>query len=135
MPPRPRVLPPPPRIIPPAKASGSVSAAPSSYPGSGSEAGPKKETARIGILPAPAVAATPAATMTKTQPLMPAPPAKVHSAPASTIRPAIPPAAVKPAAAPSIFDALDAVPTPIAVIICTISGVTLLIAIWNYFGS
>jgi hypothetical protein len=133
------VLPPPPRVIPPAKPSSSVSAAPSHYPGSGSEAGPKNETARIGILPPPSAiaAAAPAVRMSKTQPLLAAPPAKVHSAPVSTIKPAIFPATAAPAAAPSssIFEALDMVPTPVAAILCTISGVTLLIQIWNYFGS
>ena len=131
MPPRPRVLPPPPRIIPPSKPAGSVSAAPSNYPGSG-HSGPKKETARISILPEPA-AAPGAVKMAKTQPLMAAPPPKVQSAPVSSIKPAAGP--VPSFAAPSILDSLDAVPVPIAAVIFGISAVALLIQIWNYFGS
>ena len=136
MPPRPRVLPPPPRVIPPAKASGAVSAAPSNYPGSGGgEAGPKKETARISILPEPAAVPGPAVKMAKTQPLMAAPPPKVHSAPVSTIKPAPPGTAIPSAPAPSLLDSLEYVPVPVAAVICGISAVALLIQIWNYFGS
>ena len=131
MPPRPKVLPPPPRVIPPARPPGSVSAAPSNYPGSG-QAGPKKETARISILPEPA-AAPAAVKMAKTQPLMAAPPPKVHNAPVSTVQPA--PTVDKSTAWPSILDSLDAVPVPVAAVIFGISAVALLIQIWNYFGS
>jgi hypothetical protein len=112
-----------------------VSPAPANYPGSGAQAGPKKETARISILPEPAAAPSSAVKMAKTQPLIPAPPSapRVQSAPVKTVTttPAVP-AAAAPA---SLSDALDAVPGPIAAIIFGISAVTLLIQIWNYFGS
>jgi hypothetical protein len=45
------VLPPAPRVTPPPTPASGVSAAPSNYPGSAAQGGPKKETARISILP------------------------------------------------------------------------------------
>lgn len=126
MPPRPRVLPPPPRIIPPAAPSSSVAAAPAIYPGSAAHAGPKKETARISILPQPSAPRAPTVKMTKTQPLMIVPQAKVHNAPV-TVAPVL-----DPIAAASSF---AAIPLPICWTILGISAVTLLIQIWNYFAS
>jgi hypothetical protein len=126
MPPRPRILPPPPRVIPPA----GVTTAPANYPGSGTQAGPKKETARISILPQPAARPTPAPTvkMTKTQPLVSVPPT-VQTAPAI-----LTPADPAPASATDA-SVLDQVPLPVCWMIFGISTVILLIQIWNYFGS
>jgi hypothetical protein len=93
------------------------------------QAGPKKETARISILPEPVRRPAPTVKMTKTQPLITAPAAKIHTAPVVTA-PA-PPAGGAPAAASS----RDAVPLPVCWTIFGISLVTLLIQIWNYFGS
>jgi hypothetical protein len=127
-------LPPPPRVIPP---SSTVSAAPSNYPGSAAQAGPKKETARISILPQPAAAPAAAVRMAKTQPLSTAPPAVrkpaavITPAPVSSSAPAV--RAVAPASS-SGLDMLNDVPMPVAWVIFGISTITLLIQIWNYFA-
>lgn len=117
LPPRPRVLPPPPRVqaIPPAAPLPAAS---------DSIAGPKKETARISILPE---ATTPARAvkMTKTQPLQMTPP---QQAPAARVQVAQVPA---PVTAPQN----DAVPMPLVWAAFVISAITLLIQIWNYFAS
>jgi hypothetical protein len=110
---------------------GNVTAAPSNYPGSASQAGPKKETARISILPEPARRPAPTVKMTKTQPLITAPAAKIHTAPVVTA----PAATLSPVEAPAAASMLDAVPLPVCWTILGISLVTLLIQIWNYFGS
>jgi hypothetical protein len=107
-----------------------VTAAPSNYPGSAAQAGPKKETARISILPEPTHRPAPTVKMAKTQPLMTAPAAKLQTAAPVVMAPAA--AAVAPA---SSLSTLDAVPLPICWTIFGISAVTLLIQIWNYFGS
>ncbi len=121
MPPRPRVLPPPPRIAPRAPAAAAVSAAPAIYPGTSTvRIEPKKETARISILPQPAAPA-----MAKTQPLTTFPPTKVSAAPITT-------AASRSAVLPGF--SWEAIPLPICWSICGISAVTLLIQIWNYFS-
>ncbi|MGI8821106.1 MAG: hypothetical protein ACR2ID_09610 [Chthoniobacterales bacterium] len=111
-----------------------MSAAPTNYPGSGTQSGPKKETARISILPEPA--APPGATvkMAKTQPLL-STPLKVRSVPAPITKAALPtPAAPVVPAARGTLDLLDAVPVPIAWAICGISALILLIQIWNYLA-
>ena len=69
--------------------------------------------------------------MTKTQPLMTAPAAKIHAAPLVTA----PPTARSVVEAPAAASMLDAVPLPVCWIIFGISLVTLLIQIWNYFGA
>jgi hypothetical protein len=117
-------------VIPPAAAPASnVTAAPSNYPGAAGQTGPKKETARISILPEPVRRPAPTVKMTKTQPLMTAPAAKIQSAPVVTA-PAQTTLETPPAAS-----MLDAVPLPICWSIFGISLITLLIQIWNYFGS
>ena len=125
MPPRPRVLPPPPRVLPlTATPPSSVSAAPSNYPGSATQSGPKQDTARISILPEPAIASPTREKMTKTQPLFTAPPPKPLTTPIvhSPIQ-----------SAPPADD--HAIPMPLLWAACGISAVTLIIQIWNYFGS
>lgn len=124
MPPRPRVLPPPPRV-PPSIVPGPGSVAPAIYPGSASH-GPKKETARISILPQPVARPSPTVKMTKTQPLLTVPQANIHSAPVTMAAPTAPAFAAK---------SFDAIPLPICWTIFGISAVTLLIQIWNYFAS
>jgi hypothetical protein len=100
------------------------------------QTGPKKETARISILPQPAAAPSAAVKMAKTQPLSTTPPAVRK--PAAIITPA--PVATTPAArtvAPATssgLDMLNEVPMPVAWAIFGISTVTLLIQIWNYFA-
>jgi hypothetical protein len=120
-------------VIPPAS---TVSAAPSNYPGSATQGGPKKETARISILPQTTPAAAASVKMAKTQPLSTTPP--VVRKPAAAITPA--PAASVPAARPATpvsaggLDMLDHVPLPVCWALFGISTVTLLIQIWNYFA-
>ena len=122
MPPRPRVLPPPPRV-PPSVTSGSVSAAPAIYPGSVAHPGPKKETARISILPQPAARPSPTVKMTKTQPLLTVPQANIHSARVTV---------TADTARESVTTSFDSIPLPICWTIFGISTVILLIHIWTY---
>jgi hypothetical protein len=84
--------------------------------------GPKKETARISILPKPAATPAPAINMTKTQPLLVHPPAAgVQAAPVIiTSKPLAP---------------LDAIPRPLCWTVLGISALIFLIQIWNYVVS
>jgi hypothetical protein len=84
-------------------------------------------------LPEPAKPRQATVKMTKTQPLLTVPEAKVHSAPVTL---ASTPAA--PAATSSWRDTielLDQVPLPVCWTIFAVSTVTLLIQIWNYLSS
>ena len=83
--------------------------------------GPKKETARISVLPRPAPAPAPAINMTKTQPLL------VH--PVGTIQPAPVIITSKP------LPRADAIPRPLCWTLLGISAVIFLIQIWNYVVS
>jgi hypothetical protein len=83
--------------------------------------GPKKETARISVLPRPAPVAAPAINMTKTQPLL------IH--PIGTI-PAAPVVITSKPIAP-----VDAIPRSLAWGLLAISAVIFLIQIWNYVVS
>ncbi|HEX4641217.1 MAG TPA: hypothetical protein VH252_07510 [Chthoniobacterales bacterium] len=83
--------------------------------------GPKKETARISVLPRPTPAAPPAINMTKTQPLLVHPPTGVTPPPAIiTSKPLAP---------------LDSIPRPLCWALLAISAVIFLIQIWNYVVS
>jgi hypothetical protein len=83
--------------------------------------GPKKETARISVLPRPTPTAAPAINMTKTQPLLVHPTAGVPSAPVIiTSKPLAP---------------LDVIPRPLCWALLGISTVIFLIQIWNYVVS
>lgn len=125
MPPRPRVLPPPPRVAPALSASDSALAkAPANFLGSAAPAVPKKETARI-VLPEKSPRPAPAVKMTKTQPLMRAPAAKIQSAPVT----------VAARGSGSIASGVDTIPLPICWAIFGISAIALLIQIWNYLAS
>jgi hypothetical protein len=83
--------------------------------------GPKKETARISVLPRPAPVAAPAINMTKTQPLL------IH--PAGTV-PVAPVVITSKPVAP-----VDAIPRSLAWGLVAISAVIFLIQIWNYVVS
>jgi hypothetical protein len=83
--------------------------------------GPKKETARISVLPRPTATAAPAINMTKTQPLLVQPAAAVHTAPVIITS--------KPLAQ------LDVIPRPLCWTLLGISAVIFLIQIWNYVVS
>ena len=84
--------------------------------------GPKKETARIKILPKPVVPPKPAVNMTKTQPLIMRP---VGSAPASPIT----------VVTSRPVHGLDLIPRSYCWGLLGISAFILLIQIWNYFSS
>ena len=85
--------------------------------------GPKKETARISVLPRPTPTAAPAVNMTKTQPLLVHPPTTtgVQTAPVIITS--------KPLAQ------LDVIPKPLCWAVLGISAVIFLIQIWNYVVS
>jgi len=83
--------------------------------------GPKKETARITILPKPAPSTAPAINMTKTQPLLMQPPAGGQPAPVIITS--------KPIAR------LDTIPRPLCWALLGISAAIFLIQIWNYVVS
>ena len=130
MPPRPRVLPPAPRVQPPIAPSSGVSAAPANYPGSAPQTGPRKETARISTLPESPKPA-PAVKMGKTQPLLTVP-SPIATAPVIT-RTAIDQTNVAPVEVTA--SGIDPIPMPLIWAAFVISAVTLIIQIWNYFGS
>ncbi|CAN5652540.1 hypothetical protein BH18VER1_BH18VER1_19890 [soil metagenome] len=109
-----------PRVLPRGAAPFGVSAAPSKYSGAGAEAGPKKETARISILPEPALAP-------------PAPLKPSLTTPSS--QPAGVPVIAKAPAAPVVSTGVDAIPMPLIWGAFVASAVTLIIQIWNYFSS
>jgi hypothetical protein len=107
-------LPPTIRPFPPAKDE-SATAAPSV------DRGPKKETARISVLPRPAPVAKPAINTTKTQPPLIHPTGTVPAAPAViTSKPVAP---------------VDAIPRSLAWGLFGVSAVIFLIQIWNYVVS
>ncbi len=84
---------------------------------------PKKETARISILPDPPPGSrAPTVNMTKTQPLIKAP-----LAPAPHV-----PVTVAPTGA--ISGAIDAVPRALLWALLGISALIFLIQLWNYFS-
>lgn len=119
-PPMPFKAPPPPNlsrppILPPRPS-------PVIYPGSGSQVGPKKETARISLLPDPSPIPSPAVKMTKTQPLTTMPAASVPRVPVTVDT-------------TSGSSPLDLIPRPLCWTLLGISALTLLIQIWNYFSA
>jgi hypothetical protein len=81
------------------------------------ERGPKKETARISILPRPA----PSINMTKTQPLLIRPAAGVQPVPVII--------------APKAADIFDSIPRSFGWTLFGIAAVIFLIQIWNYVVS
>ena len=83
--------------------------------------GPKKETARIAVLPRPTPAAAPAINMTKTQPLL------IHPVGTTPVAPVV--ITSKPIAP------RDAIPRSLAWGLLAVSVVIFLIQIWNYVVS
>jgi hypothetical protein len=123
---RPPVAPPSPLLRPLPKPAGTemaptVETASSVTPDASVERGPKKETARITVLPKPVAAPKPAVNMTKTQPLIMRP---AGSAPASPIT----------VVTSRPVHGLDLVPRSYCWGLLSISAVILLIQIWNYFS-
>ena len=115
-----RPLPKPPGIVhEPEEATSSIAAGAQTAE---AECGPKKETARIKILPKPVAPPKPAVNMTKTQPLIMRP---VGSAPASPIT----------VVTSRPVHGLDLIPRSYCWGLLGISAVILLIQIWNYFSS
>ena len=103
----------------PAPDPGSVSAAPESV-----SPGPKKETARVPVLPEPRVMSAPAVEMKKTQPLIAMP----QIAPERT---SIAGAPIEKAEESST---ITAIPMPICWALLGASTVILIIQIWTYFS-
>jgi len=83
--------------------------------------GPKKETARISVLPRPTPTAAPAINMTKTQPLL------IHPVGITPVAPVV--ITSKPIAP------RDAIPRSLAWGLLAVSAVIFLIQIWNYVVS
>jgi hypothetical protein len=122
--PPPPNLPPPPSVFrPPSAGPGTAAAAAVEPAPTQPETHPRKETARISILPdpLPAVTAAPTVNMTKTQPLIRAP----HDD-----RPLAP---VNVSGIPAAGSSIDAIPMPILWALLGISAVAFLIQLWNYF--
>jgi hypothetical protein len=106
-----------------------ASAAPSSYPGSARvRAEPKKETARISVLPDPPAPPRRPKTvkMTKTQPLITAP---EMAAPAVPIR-----VARSTTSASDVMQALTSVPLPFCWALLGISALLFILQIWIYLS-
>jgi hypothetical protein len=128
-----RVAPPPlSRPVPPplpsgGSASGAVASPPSSAPKVPPPPapvplgpGPKKETARISVLPVSAARATPSVEMKKTQPLVTMPAPTPQAAPLT-----VAPGTTQPIA--------DEIPISVCWALLGVSAVILIIQIWNYF--
>jgi hypothetical protein len=96
-----------------------VSAAPDSI-----SLGPKKETARIAIMPEPPVGPAPAVQMKKTQPLIPMPQISPQTAPVAAV----------PAEKAKGNAMMDAISMPACWTLLGVSAVILIIQIWTYFS-
>jgi hypothetical protein len=83
--------------------------------------GPKKETARIMVLPDPPAKTAPAVQMKKTQPLTTMPEAAPQSAPLTV-------------ATTKTDPFVDSIPMPLCWALLGVSAVILIVQIWNYFG-
>jgi len=94
-------------------------------PSSAIQTGTKKETGRLSNRPGKTAPSALTAKMTKTQPLMTAPAAQIHSAPVK----------LAPGSSKPMGSGIDAIPLPICWVIFGISAITLLIQIWNYLAS
>ena len=86
--------------------------------------GPKKETARIALMPEPPVRPAPAVQMKKTQPLIPMPQITPQSASI----------AVAPTEKAKGSATMDAIPMPTCWTLLGVSAVILIIQIWTYFS-
>ncbi len=105
----PAAPPPPARVAPPVSATSVASAA-----------GPKKETARISLMPDPAAAPVHAVEMAKTQPLVTAPAAVTYAAP------------INVGGTPVVESARADLPTSFCWALLLVSAAILTIQIWNY---
>ncbi|MEY2496712.1 MAG: hypothetical protein QOD12_268 [Verrucomicrobiota bacterium] len=117
-----RPLPKPPGILHGSQESTSSMASPADAQSADAGHGPKKETARITILPKPVVPPKPAVNMTKTQPLIMRP---AGSAPASPIT----------VVTSRPVHGLDLIPRSYCWGLLGISAFIFLIQAWNYFSS
>jgi hypothetical protein len=86
--------------------------------------GPKKETARIALMPEPPAKPAPAVQMKKTQPLIAMPPITPQSASI----------AVAPTGKAKGSAMMDAIPMPTCWTLLGVSAVILIIQIWIYFS-
>ena len=86
--------------------------------------GPKKETARIALMPEPPAKPAPAVQMKKTQPLIAMPPITPQSASI----------AVAPTGKAKGSAMMDAIPMPTCWTLLGVSAVILIIQIWTYFS-
>jgi hypothetical protein len=117
----------PPRFFPPSPPSPAFSPKPPalSHPMASSSAAsspePKKETARIAVLPDPRSKALPAVQMKKAQPLVTIPEITLQSAPLTV--------ATKDTSA-----MVDAIPMPLCWTLLGVSTMILIIQIWTYFS-
>jgi hypothetical protein len=117
----------PPQFFPPSPPSPPSSPKPPAAPHSmasssaASSAGPKKETARVAVLPDPRPKASPTVQMKKTQPLI--------TMPEST-----PPSAPLTVATNDTSAIVDAIPMRLCWTLLGVSTVILIIQIWNYFS-
>jgi hypothetical protein len=117
----------PPRFSPPPPPSPAFSLKPptASHPMASSSAaslpGPKKETARIAVLPDPRLTALPAVQMKKAQPLVAMPEITLQT-PALTV------------ATKDMSAMVNAIPTPFCWTLLGVSTVILIIQIWTYFS-
>ena len=114
-------LPPPPSVFRPPSGPAAAAAAVEPAP-TQPETHPRKETARISILPdpVPATPAAPTVNMAKTQPLIRAPQGERPLAP------------VDVSSVPAARSAIDAIPLPILWALLGVSALTFLIQLWNY---
>ncbi len=113
-------LPPSPIPAPPASST-AAAAMPAITPVSDHSPGPKKETARITVLPDPPPRRTPTVQMKKTQPLITMPDRQREGAPITV-------ATTNPA------PMADTIPMPLCWALLGVSTLVLLIQIWSYFG-
>jgi len=86
-----------------------------------SSPGPKKETARIAVLPDPHLTASPTVQMKKTQLLITTPEITPQNAPLTVAR-------------RDTGAMVDAIPMPLCWTLLGVSAVILIIQIWNYFS-
>jgi len=89
-----------------------------------SSPGPKKETARIALMPEPPARPAPTVQMKKTQPLIPMPQITPQSASV----------AVVPTEKAKGSAMMDAIPMPTCWMLLGVSAVILIIQIWTYFS-
>ena len=101
-----------PPLVPPPAPPPAQKAQPVSSPG------PKKETARIAILPQPK---SPTVKMSKTQPLITAPEPKSENAPIS----------IEPANA---GETIESIPVPLCWALVAVSALIFIIQVWTYFS-